>query len=340
MSESGITARLAELTGPRQLAFREEPLRAPDSGEVQARTIRTAISTGTEMAAYLGLPPLRPGKIYPRLVGYCNVAEIVACGTEVQDFGVGDRILTHQSHRSAFVCSAEEILLKLPEGTDPNIAATTYLFHLGYNALLKGGFQAGQEVTVIGLGTLGLGAVALAAALDCRVAAFSNQSVQRERAVRIGAIRSFGKTVADPDERAQSGYEGAELVITTSNHWKDWQLALEVARTDAAICVIGFPGRGEPAPDFNPLDSQYFYDKQLRLLACGKAPVSPPANDPARFNVKRNCQFLLDLILAGKLPADELIADEFPAAELPLIYERLAGRSPGEMTCILNWTEA
>lgn len=340
MSETSTTAKVAELAGPRQLTFREEPLRAPESREVQARTIRSAISTGTEMAAYLGLPPLRPGKIYPRLVGYCNVAEIVACGTEVQDFGVGDRILTHQSHRSAFVCSAEEILLKLPESTDPNIAATTYLFHLGYNALLKGGFQPGQEIAVIGLGTLGLGAVALAAALDCRVTAFSNQSVQRERAVGIGAARSFSKEATESCDRFPSDYRGAELIITTSNRWPDWQLAMEIARPDAAICVIGFPGRGEPAPDFNPLDSQYFYDKQLRLLACGKAPISAPADDPDRFNVKRNCRFLLDLILAGKLPAGELIAEESPAAELSQIFERLAGRSPGEMIHILNWTKA
>lgn len=340
MSAISTTARVAELAGPRQLAFREESLRTPDSGEVQARTICSAISTGTEMAAYLGLPPLRPGKIYPRLVGYCNVAEIVDCGADVQDFGVGDRILTHQSHRSAFVSSTEEILLKLPENADPNIAATTYLFHLGYNALLKGGFQAGQEVAVIGLGTLGLGAVALAAALDCRVAAFSNQPVQRERAVRIGATQSFSKADAESGDCSPSDYNGAELVITTSNRWPDWQLAMEVARPDAAICVIGFPGRGEPAPDFNPLDSQYFYDKQLRLLACGKAPVSPPADDPDRFNVKHNCRFLLDLILAGRLPAGELIAGESPAAELPQIYERLAGRNPSELIQILNWNKA
>src|SRR5688572_21668827 len=66
-------AKRAILNGPRELEF-QDVLLPPDITEDQllARTEFSAVSLGTEMAAYSGEPPLRPGIIYPRLVGYCN----------------------------------------------------------------------------------------------------------------------------------------------------------------------------------------------------------------------------------------------------------------------------
>jgi D-arabinose 1-dehydrogenase-like Zn-dependent alcohol dehydrogenase len=214
------------------------------------------------MAAYRGDPPLRPGNAYPRLVGYCNVAEIVATGSAVTCYAVGDRILTHQSHRSAFVVEETSVLATLPSGADLVHAATTYLFHLGYNALLTGGFQPGQRVAVMGLGTLGLATVALGSAFGASVAAFSDQPDALRLAQELGADFALPKAAAtsQPQDGDVAGHTGIDLVVTTSNTWDDWLLALRLASRGGTICVLGFPGRTEPVPPFNPLDSQYFYD--------------------------------------------------------------------------------
>jgi len=280
---------------------------------------------------------LRPGKVYPRLVGYCNVAVVEECGADVHGIAVGDRILTHQSHRSAFVCEVGLILAHIPEEMTSSDASVTYLFHLGYNALLKADFRPGQEVAVIGLGVVGMSAVGLTLALGGAVTGFSDLPEQRDRAVRIGARGTWGKRSTEGVEAFHKATGGARLVITTSNNWDDWRMALQLAATDATICVIGFPGRGESAPSFNPLDSQYFYDKQLKLIACGKPPESPPTDDPERFDVKRGCRFIMDLIRQGKLPTAELVGDLSPAEFLPRIYERLATRELGERIEILDW---
>lgn len=67
--------------------------RALQSDQVFARTLYSAISPGTEIAAFLGCPPLRPGKLCPRVVGYCNVAEVLAIGAGVTLCRTGDTIL-------------------------------------------------------------------------------------------------------------------------------------------------------------------------------------------------------------------------------------------------------
>lgn len=327
-----ITSKIARLLGPRQLVFEEQMLDAENLGpqEVLAETICSAISPGTELAAYLGEPPLRPGPIYPRVVGYCNVAEVKAVGSEVKAYQPGDRILSFQSHRSAFICPAEKIVLKLPADADAELASTTYLFHLGYNALLKGGFIPGHQVSVVGLGMLGLGAVALAASSGGQVTAYSGQADARALALELGATKACTKAKA-----ASSGT--VDLVISTSNRWDDWLLCLQLARKEGTIAVLGFPGRGQSPAPFNLLDSQYFYDKQLRLIACGMSPDLPVAPHELRFTVKRNCEYLLDQILAGKLPATKLISGRRNLSELPEIYETMSASKTIRLTSILLW---
>ncbi|MBI4324219.1 MAG: zinc-binding alcohol dehydrogenase [Chloroflexi bacterium] len=336
-----LQARVVELTGPRQVVIREQRLEAAKlkAGEILAETLYSAISVGTEMAAYLGAPPLRPGRTYPRLVGYCNVAQVLAQGRAVNRCRPGDRILTFQSHRSAFACREDEIIAIIPKGIDLVAASTTYLFHLGYNALLKGGGVPGQHVGVVGLGTLGAATVSLAAAFGGLVYAFSDQPQGRKAALELGAREAFTKTDENAFHTISTLTSGAglDLVVNTSNSWPDWKLALRLARKQGTVCVLGFPGRNDPIPPFNPLDSQIFYDRQLTLIACGYAPdYDLPAHD-LRFTVKRNCAFLLQAIRAGTLPARRLVSSVQPWSRLPKIYERLARRVGTGFTCVLKW---
>jgi len=327
---------VVKLGARRQLVFEEELLK-PDSllpHQLLAETLYSAISVGTEVAAYRGDPPLRPGAVYPRLVGYCNVAEVVKIGAAVEACHVGERIYTHQSHRSAFICDADEILATVPDGMDSVDAAMTYLFQLGYNALLKGGFTPGHCVAVIGLGVLGLAAIATTNAFGGVVHAFSGHQAARVVAQDLGARGVFDKQDPGAAEamRARSHGEGADLVITTSNSWDDWRLAMDLCRKDGAICVLGFPGRTHPIPDFNPLEARFFYDKQLRVIACGGSPVQD-----MRFTLKYNCRFLMECIRLGKLPARRLVTAVEPYQKLSEIYERLANRAESPLTFVLKW---
>src|SRR5215831_19426328 len=101
-----VDSQVVELLGPRELTFKPQTLDLGklDAQSVAARAVYSAISPRTELPAWRGDPPLRPGPVYPRLVGYCNVAEVIAVGAEVQALEPGDRILTGQSHRTAFIC--------------------------------------------------------------------------------------------------------------------------------------------------------------------------------------------------------------------------------------------
>lgn len=313
-----------------------DSLAAPGPGQMTVETLITAISPGTELAAWSGAPPLRPtAAIYPRLMGYCNVGRVTDVGPEVNGFVVGDLVLTHLAHRSHAMITSTQVLCKIPKNADLTWVSTTYLFHLGYAACLKAGITAGHQVAVIGLGTLGMTAAAMAHLSGARVTGFSNHLSSSIDTGLWGMVEASGKTNPDSSKIAHF-----DIVISTTNHWSDWQLALQVARRGGTIVAIGFPGRGQAAPDFNPLASQYFYDKQLTFKACGYTPNLDVAPIDAQFTLKRNCWFVMQAILDGRLPAADLIEDIRPATDLAQIYADMIDQRSSGRTILLDWRKS
>jgi len=335
-----LAAKVFELTGPRQLVLTSHELddESLEEGYLSAETIVSAISAGTETAAYVGAPPLRPGRAFPRLVGYCNVARVL--GSRSPTYSAGDIILTNQSHRSHFIVEDAKVLTVVSQDLRPEKAALTYLYQLGFNALWKGGFFPGYSVAVIGLGVIGLGAVELAAKFGGNVAAFSDHREPRDLALRLGAREGYSKSFSNFSSSPSLFRENKfDLTVLTTSTWTDLALAARITRREGTISVLGFPGRGQALPSENPLDTQYFYDSQLRMAYCG---ISPQAEAPlweSRFSTKRNCQFLLRLISEDRLNAAALFASKTRSFEmLRDCYEELSARQASTpSTFVLDW---
>jgi NADPH:quinone reductase-like Zn-dependent oxidoreductase len=334
-----LTAKVFELTGPRQLILNPSPLddETLQDGELLAQTIVSAISPGTEMAAYIGAPPLRPGKVYPRLVGYCNVARILK--SRSTRYASGDLILTNQSHRSHFIIGDLKVLGTVSPAVSPEKAAMTYLYQLGYNALWKGGFFPGYSVAVIGLGVIGLGTVELASKFGGEVAAFSNQKEASNLASQLGARETHVKKFSSFAEGHSIFLKDKfDLTILTTAEWSDFSLAAQITRREGTISVVGFPGRGLPNPPDNPLDTQYFYDSQLRLVYAGLGPQADAPLWESRFSTKRNCKYLLDRITEQRLDAAALFGTAVSFERLEDCYIEFGARQPSTPpTFVLNW---
>jgi threonine dehydrogenase-like Zn-dependent dehydrogenase len=330
-----VIARTAWLEAPRQLVWREEALGEPGPGHHLVRALASAISPGTELAAWTGAPPLRPGPVYPRLIGYCHVAEVLASGAGTSRARPGDRVLSFTSHRSAAHLADADILATVPDSIGSAAASVAYLFHLGYDAVLKGAIRPGARVAVIGLGALGLAATLFATIAGGEVAAISDQPALRDMARAGGASWTGARAGIGAGPPWLNGR--ADVVITTSNSWADWEMALAAAAPRGLIAVLGFPGRGAGPPPANPLDPRHFYQKQLRIEAVGLAPEQPDTRGFLRFNERDNLAFILGAIEAGRLDPGPYVAHSAPAELLAAAYDELLDRAPGQLTTILTW---
>ena len=255
-----IESTVAYLNAPRQLEFRSESLDSGNvaAGQVLCETLVTAISPGTELAAYVGLPALREGTGYPRLQGYCNVARVLAVGVGVSHIRPGQRVLSFASHRSHFSMPADDVLQVLADEAASEDMACAYLFHLGYNAVLRSAIRPGSRVLVIGLGVLGLTSVALAAIAGARVVGVSDHLLPQRLGLEFGARAILSRA----DERAIRSALTADLadvVITTSMDWgSDWQLALQLAGHHATIACLGASGQEPGARGLQPARQPVF----------------------------------------------------------------------------------
>ncbi|MEM8724176.1 MAG: zinc-binding alcohol dehydrogenase [Pseudomonadota bacterium] len=329
-----ITAKTVWLEAPGKVVLREEALEAPGAGEILCETIVTAISPGTELAAWRGDPPLRPGNPYPRVQGYCNVARVLETGDAVGGIAPGQRVLTLQSHRSHFIADARTVYHGLQEGEDADQAAATYLFHLGYNAVLRSDVRPGHRVLVIGLGALGLTSVAMAALAGADVTAVSSQHAPAAIARKYGARDVMGRDSAGRDPHQTR----SDVIILTTNGWGDFELAQRAATQNGMIACLGFPGRSEAPGEYNPLGAEHFYNKQLRIEAVGFSPIENDVRGFARFNLRDNIAFLAHAIADGRLDPAPILSGRYPAEDIVQAYTDLDARKDNAITYLLDWS--
>jgi 2-desacetyl-2-hydroxyethyl bacteriochlorophyllide A dehydrogenase len=317
-----IHSRIYELSSPKNLYLKEEAIELNSifPEEVVAETLHSAISPGTELGAYIGSQPLRPGNFYPRVSGYCNVAKIIAVGSAVEHLRPNDLILTLQSHRSSFKMNQQDVIVKIDEGIDPKLASTAYLFHLGYHSLITANAKLEDKVAVIGLGVLGYTTTLMAKNLGCEVVVFTDQSEIQ------GLLSKEGFTTSS--KREPTANLEFEVVINTSNKWDDWLLAMKIVKRSGVIINLGFPGRDEPLLTFNPLDPTYIYFKHLTIKALCFL---------EDWQKKNNLQYILGLIKSGMIDPTSIISAEVNYTELGKQYENYLKRNSPMFTSILNW---
>ena len=78
----------------------------------------------------------------------------------------------------------------MPDGVAAEDAVFAHLYALSMHCYTKAFFAPGETVAVVGLGVLGLGAVALGPLFGARVVGLGNSSVRLDMARQMGGARS------------------------------------------------------------------------------------------------------------------------------------------------------
>lgn len=328
--------------GDLRLEDRELDAETLQPDHIYVETEVSALSTGTDLANYLGDSTYVPGAPnYPRPVGYSNVGRVVRVGASVRKWQAGQRVFSTKPHLSAYVCHQDELLIEVPDAVSSDQASLAYLTHLGVAALRQAGYQTGENVVVVGLGVIGLCTVASARAMGARVAGVANSSIRAEMAARLGAHGTFQSSDAALEEKLARllGEAGADIIVLTANPWNAYRLSMEIAAYGGRVCLLGFPGRREGLPDFNPLDPRWIYAKQLVLLGSGYAPRAECPPRDLRFNMQRNLQYILNLMASHDLCLSPLITHRLPADRMRETYELARQHSKEMIAAVFDWKQ-
>ena len=247
---------------------------------------------------------------------------------------MGQRVFANKPHQSAYIARWTELLVPVPEKVPSEQASLAYLAQLGLAALRQARYQPGEQVSVIGLGVIGLCTVAVARILGAQVTAVANSPLRAEAARRMGAHQALLAEEISTDAPGTT-----DLVVLTANSWPAYRLAVAMARTEGRVSILGFPGRGQPPPAFNPLDPSWFYGKQLSLIGAGYSPRLECEPRELRFNLRRNLLYLLERMADGALSLESIISHRRPAERMQEAYELARRHDKNLLAAIFLWSQ-
>lgn len=183
----------------------------------------------------------------------------------------------------------------------------------GWWAAERAGVAAGQLVVVVGLGAVGLCAVAAACAMEAAVVVGVDPvDDRRERARALGAVAVPPEGAADVV--AQHDPAGADAVVDAAGTVPAQRSAFDLVRPGGTLSVIAVQTADRFG--FTPVQA---YDANV-TVRFGRAPV--------RAVLDRLLPLIADGVVA--VPTDVVVTHPtVPLADGPAAYQRFASREPG-----------
>jgi NADPH:quinone reductase-like Zn-dependent oxidoreductase len=308
-------ARAFWLREPGVGEIRDLVLPAPGRSEVVVRTLRSAVSRGTESLVFRGhVPegqydamraPFQDGDFPgPVKYGYLNVGLV----EEGPDDLAGSTVFCLHPHQTAYVVPASAVVV-VPDDVPVARAVLAGIVETAVNALWDAPPLVGDRVAVVGAGVLGCSVARLAA----RVPGTTVTLVDVDPA-RSSVASALGVDFASPEE-ADDGYD---LVVHTSATSAGLQRSLDLLATEGTVLELSWYG---DQPTTISLGGS-FHSGRLSLRASQVGRVAP-ARRGSRTTSQR-------LALAVGLLRDEafdcLLTGESAFESLPEVMPRLASR--------------
>jgi threonine dehydrogenase-like Zn-dependent dehydrogenase len=317
MSESAATAFWIAEPGRGEL--RDESLPAPGAHEVLVRTLYSGVSRGSEALVYHGQVPASekermrapfqagefPG---PVKYGYSSVGRVESGPADLE----GQLVFCLYPHQDRYVVPSEAVV-PLPAAVPPERAVLAANMETAVNGVWDAAPGAGDRITVIGAGVVGL----LVGWL-CNSVAGARVRLLDVDPDRVAVASALGLECIQPQ---QAAVRDCDLVIHTSGRPEGLRHALQLAGNEATILEMSWFGDREVTL---PL-GETFHSRRLTLRASQVGQL-PPHRQP-RWSHRRRLELALDLLGDDRLEA--LISGESPFAELPAVMPRLAADGAG-----------
>ncbi|WP_408008261.1 bi-domain-containing oxidoreductase [Pseudalkalibacillus sp. A8] len=266
----------------------------------------------------------------PIPLGYSNAGIVVEVGKNVEEFKVGDRVISNGSH-AEYVCAPKNLCAKIPEGVDYDEAAFTVVSSIGLQGIRLANPTLGETFVVIGLGLIGLLSVQLLKAHGCNVIAtdFDNNKVELAKSFGADAINlSEGLNPVNYANKVTNG-RGVDGVLITASAKSSEPVsqAANMCRKRGRIVLVGVTGL--------ELMRSEFYEKELSFqVSCSYGPGRYDTNYEekgqdyplgfVRWTEQRNFEAVLNMMKDGKIDTKPLISQTYSIKDAGKAYKTLS----------------
>lgn len=265
--------------------FKRKDVRVVDVPEPAVKPLCVKIKVkwcgicGSDLHEYLSGPVSTPvdkphpltGQVAPVIMGHELSGEVIDVGEGVNDFKIGDRVVTEATVcclecpacKSGYYNLCEKLGIhgvcgsgggfseytvfpakfthKIPDSLDYERAVLVEPIAVGFHSMMVGGFRPGMTAVVLGAGPIGLGVI------ECLKASGAKQiiSVVRKSVRQQYALRSGADVLLDPEEtdvaveiKRLTGGRGADIAFETYGVDLGLKLGLGSIRFGGTLVVL------------------------------------------------------------------------------------------------------
>jgi len=322
-----------------------DPSPAPNQAVVK---VHACSICGSDLHAFHGK---HPRLTFPRVLGHEFAGEIVALGSAVRGFRVGQRVccdidlacgqcgpcregrgnICEQLKTMGFDCDGAYAefaavpdfnLHALPDNVSYDQAAAVQVLGISYHAVADRVKPApGERVAVIGAGPIGLGAALIARSLGAEVTILDVLDFRLALAQKLGIPHAMNAKEGDLRERALAATDGRgfDKVVECVGGFQERTVAdaVRMVKRGGQITVVGtFPENKATIP------IAYIKDREIDLnFSRGNFRAFPPC---------------LELIASGKVNPDQYISHRFPLARAEEALRLLEARGTEAHKVVLH----
>lgn len=317
---TGCETQAFWISGPGHGEIRREALPAPTRGEVQVRTLFSAISRGTESLVFRGKVPASefermraPFQVgdfsFPLKYGYSNVGTVEDGDPAL----LGRRVFCLHPHQQRYVVPATAVV-PLPDEVPSGRAILAANMETAINAVWDGVPGPGDRIAVVGAGVVG----SLVAWLCAGYPGTRVELIDIDPA-RVDLARTLGCDFRTPNQATGD----CDLVFHASGQPAGLAGALQLAGQEATVVELSWYGDRSVAL---PL-GEGFHARRLTLKSSQVGHLPPPRLP--RWNYRRRLALALALLADSRL--DRLISGESVFDDLPQTLARLATEPAGAL---------
>lgn len=323
--------------------FLDAECREPGPHEVIVKMAFTTISQGTEKANITGnldvhafMPRPSETPIFPRYGGYSDAGTVVAIGSEVTDFQVGDRVAGWWGSHKSYCEFPDTNLIHLPEEVPFDAASVAHIACFPMGAIRKTRLEVGESAIVMGLGILGMLAVQeLRAAGAAPIIAADPIEERRNQALENGADHALDPFASDFVEQVKKlTGSGVNVAIEVTGVGKALDQVLDVMAPKGRVALLGCTR-----------DKNFTIDYYRKVHAPGVTLIGahtaarPQADSyPGFWTVKDEMAAILRLEKGGRIHLQRIISEVHSPENAPEVYRRMLTEKPFPVGVQFDWS--
>lgn len=283
-------------------------------------------------------------------VGHEIGAEVWKVGKAVKEFSKGDTVCVepwvycgecdeclkgatnHCPHRkfmsvhlpgglSEYIVAPAHVVHKMPKGTSYELCSLVEPLSVGVHAVRRCGLEPGENVVVLGLGSIGLSAITAARQLGGgKIIGSAKYPHQAALGQKLGADLVLGIQKNEVVDEVLSHTErGADIVVIASEG-VSIGLGIDVLRNGGRMALL-----------VNPQDLEEFGK------AVGKEIVMFGCDAYAAMEGKRDYEVAMDILLSGKVEFESIVTHRFPLTQVKDAFEASVNRAGGAVKVLVTY---